>query len=567
MSNKTLDQGTLTPEYTPINQSVYEFMESRCRQYGQRQALSYYGKKITYTQMLQEIDRVAMALQQMGVQKGDTVVVALPSIPQAVYLFYAINKIGAIFCGMDCRLLAEEIADIVSHVKPKVCFVADFQLKEFSQIHSTQVVCISFVKAIKFLSDIGAFFADLFLGRKHVIAKRSHIRSYSKFLKGSAKHPALEDVTVKSEDICAYFYTSGTTKGRKCVVLSNENINSSVLQYSFSQADFKNAGHFCSIMPLFTCYGISLGTHLPLILGMKICMIPLFFGKDMKKLLLRYQPGYIITVPAHWDHFVTDKFDGVDLSFLRGAIVGGDKIDNNSEERLNEIFASCNSKAKVMRGYGLTEASTAVTTQPANTPKGSVGATLCWSEIGIFDPETGERLPTGEPGEICVCGPNICRGYLGDPKATADLLRRHPDGKIWLHSGDIGYMDEDGFLFFCERIKRMYVRFDGTKISPYAIEKLLQKCPVISRSLVVAVDDKKHFHGKCAKAYIVLKKGIDPEDALPIIKKHAHAMISNYMRPEEYIFVDRLPTTRSGKLDYFEKAQIPSKKPPTDQCH
>ena len=546
-----LETGNSIPDYKPIGMGVYDFLRSNCEHYAERPALNYYDKSISYAVLLSKIDETARALIEMGVKKGDVVIVSLPAIPEAVYLFYAINKIGAIFCGMDCRITESEIRDIIDHVKPKVCFVSDFHLKEFANIDSTQIVCVSFFNAVSFLASLATFFADLLLGRKSLIAKKENMITYPKFIAKAKNMQGLPDVGVKASDICAYFYTSGTTHGRKCVVLNNENINSAVMQYSFSQPDFKGKGRFCSIMPLFTCYGISLGTHLPLILGMQIRLVPLFFGKNMKGLLVKEQPSYIITVPAHWDHFITDNFKNTDLSFLKGAIIGGDKLDANSEDTLNEIFKNCNSKAKVMRGYGLTEASTAVTMQPYNTPKGSVGTNMCWSEIKIFEPDTFNPLPAGEHGEICVSGPNICQGYLKDKKATDALLKVHPDGKLWLHSGDIGYLDENGFLYFCERIKRIYVRFDGTKISPYAIECLLQKCPIVSRALVVAVDDKKHFHGKCAKAYIVLKKGIDAEDAMPILKKYGHSAISDYMRPEEYVFVDRLPTTKNGKLDYF----------------
>lgn len=540
-----------TPNYAPIGMSIYQLLRTSCTPYGDRPALNYYDKTVTYSQLLQGIDQAAAALQRMQVGKGDVVVVALPAVPEAVYLFYAINKLGAVFCGMDCRLTGDEIEKVVEQVKPKACFVADFQLKQFEKIHSTQVVCISFVKAISWISDVASFFADLFLGRKKMMAQRRNVIGYPKFIKNADKLTVPEDADVKPEDTAAYFYTSGTTHGRKCVVLTNENFNASVLQYSFSQPDFKETGRFCSIMPLFTCYGISLGTHLPLICGMQIRMVPLFFGKNMKKLLVEEKPGYIITVPAHWDHFVKDKFDKVDLSFLRGAIVGGDKLDEGSENRLNEIFKKCNSKAKVMRGYGLTEASTAVTIQPPETPKGSVGRALCWSEIGIFDPDTMQPLPAGEEGEICVCGPNLCQGYLDDPEATAKLLRRHADGKKWLHTGDIGYLNEDGFLFFCQRSKRIYVRFDGTKISPYATEQKLLQCDVVERCLVVAIDDTKHIHGKCARAYIVVREGVTEATALAAVKKYANANIAAYMRPEEYRIVDRLPTTSNGKLDYF----------------
>lgn len=454
---------------------------------------------------------------------------------------------------MDCRITSDEIKEIFAQVKPKLCFVSDFQLKEFETIDDTRVVCVSFAKTLHFLSAFASFFADLFKGRIRMVGKKSNFITYPQFISKGHKRTDMVFESVRGDDICAYFYTSGTTKGKKCVVLTNENINSAVAQYANSQKELADARRFCNIMPLFTCYGISLGTHLPLTVGLEIRMIPLFFGSRMKQLLLREQPGYIITVPAHWEHFVNDRFDDEDFSFLKGLIVGGDKLDEESENRINEILKTHNSTAKVMRGYGLTEASTAVTTQPPNTPRGSVGCAMCWSDIGIFDSETGKRLLPLEKGEICVTGPNLCQGYYEDEEATQALLRTHEDGLLWLHSGDIGYLDEDGFLFFCERIKRIYVRFDGTKISPYAIEQVLQKCPVISRCLVVAIDDPKHFHGKCAKALIVLKSETDGETGKESVKKFIHDNLPSFMRPAQVEFVDRLPTTKNGKLDYFIK--------------
>lgn len=540
-------------KYKPINMGVYDYLYSCCTQNTEKIALCYYDKSITYATLLRKIDETANALLHFGVQKGDVVIVSLPSVPEAVYLFYAINKLGAIFCGMDCRVSAEEISEIIEQVKPKICFVSDFHLKEFRNVSSTQIVCLSFARSISVIAGTFSFFADLFWGRTFLIHKKENFFTYNKFI--SYKNSAVQEsaVTIKGEDICAYFYTSGTTYGRKCVILTNDNINSAVLQYSFSQEEFKKMGRFCSIMPLFTCYGISLGTHFPLTLGMQIRMIPLFSSRLMKQILLKEKPSYLITVPSHWEHFLHDKFSDIDLSFLKGAIVGGDKLDLESEQRLNDIFRNCNSTAKVMRGYGLTEASTAVTAQPSDTPPGSVGKEMCWSTIRIFEPGTSHELPAGEKGEICVCGPNICQGYLDDVSATNMLLRQHEDGTTWLHSGDIGYLDENGFLFFCERIKRIYVRYDGTKVSPYAIEQMIMKCPAVSRCLVISIHDKKHAHGKCAKALIVLKKGYTESSASSLLEKHIHTTIPQFMRPVETVFVDKLPVTKSGKLDYFMK--------------
>lgn len=538
------------PEYTPINKSIYTILEEHCADIQDKPALSYFGKEYSFSKLFGNIDRVASALLGMGIKKGDKVIVSLPSVPEAVELFYAINKIGAVFCGMDCRTTSDEINEILEQIKPKACFVSDFHLKAFSNICDIPIICITFMKTISFVAAFASVFVGIFTGRTQLIAKKKNFLSYHRFIAG-AKKESVPTQIFDNNECCAYFYTSGTTYGRKCVMLTNENINSSVLQYAYSQPDIKETDRFCTIMPLFTCYGITLGTHLPLILGKQVRMIPLFTGKKMKNLLLNEKPGYITTVPSHWEQFVKEDFKGVDLSFFKGAIIGGDKLSTAAEEKINSILKSCHSPGKVMRGYGLTEAGTAVTAQPHNTPTGSVGTNMCWSTIGIFEPNTDKALENGCKGEICVCGPNICQGYLDDKETTNILLQRHSDGKIWMHSGDIGYMDENNFLYFCERVKRIFVRFDGTKISPFGIEQQLYRCPVVKHCMVYGTNDTKHAHGKCPAAYVVFKDDCDREKAKQTFEDFIKSKIAYHLRPVHISYVSTIPVTKSGKIDYF----------------
>ena len=176
--------------------------------------------------------------------------------------------------------------------------------------------------------------------------------------------------------------------------------------------------------------------------------------------------------------------------------------------------------------------------------------------IGIFDRDTWEPLPRGEKGEICIYGPTCCNGYYKDEEMTEMLLKKHDDGRVWIHTGDVGYIDEDGYLFFCERLKRMYVRFDGTKISPYSIEQILEKCPPIARLMVTAIKDKDHSHGMCARALIVLREGVNEKEARAEIDKYIHENLGQHMIPKEIMFVEKLPYTKMGKLDYFAAAQM-----------
>lgn len=553
MSNTTIE-GQAKQIYTPIGESVYSFLVKKSHNRAHMPALSYFGNRITFGRLMENIDRTAAALNKLGISKGDTVIVSLPSVPQAVELFYAINKIGAVFCGMDCRSSRDEIMESISQVKPKACFVSDFHLKAFKGIGDIPIICVSFMKTINLISSFASVFVGIFTGRSMIIASGKNFMSYGRFI-AMGKNTSVKKVDVDPQEVCAYFYTSGTTYGRKCAVLTNENINASVLQYALSQEGVEETDRFCTIMPLFTCYGITLGTHLPLILGKQVRMIPLFTGKNMKRLLLSEKPGYISTVPSHWDYFIKDDFANVDLSFFKGAIVGGDKLSISGEEKINSILRSCNSPGKVMRGYGLTEAATAVTASPSDTPAGSVGVSMCWSEIGIFKPHTEERVSRGEKGEICVCGPNVFKGYLNDEAATGELLKCHSDGRVWLHTGDIGYFDDNNFLYFCERIKRIFVRFDGTKISPYFIEQQLHRCPVVEHCLVYGEEDPNHAYGKCPAVLVVFKEAWSSEDAEGIFKQYIRDNLAYHLRPVKISVVNSLPVTKSGKLDYFRASR------------
>lgn len=539
--------------YRPIGMSAYGFLKSRCLQCGERTALSFYGKEISFSQLFERVENTAQALRKLGVGENDVVTVSLPAIPEAVYLFYAINKLAAVYCALDCRSTAQEIEKTVKQLKPKACFVPCFQLKQFRCVSKAPVISVDMTASVGGFTRFTAAFADFFTGRTFLKLRHSNIMGFSQFQKNYADEESLDAAKTGAHDLCGYFYTSGTTYGRKCVVLTNENFNSAVSQHIMGYADAKAGERMLNVMPLFTCYGLCLGLHLPLCLGMEVRLIPLFRGRDMGRLLTKAKPSYIITVPSHWDGLLKDRSFTGDISSLRGVLIGGDKGGKDFHKLLRERLDAGGSKARIMHGYGLTETASTATVSAWDSPAESVGKAACWTKIEIFDPETGQELPLGERGEICICGPSVCKGYLNDPLNTDLLLRKHDDGEIWLHSGDIGYLNEKGELFFCERIKRMYVRWDGTKVSPYAIEQALLSCPVVEECLVYPVEDRKHFHGCCAKALVVLTT--EKYRAREYLEKFIQGNLGEHMRPETVEVVKRLPLTKLGKVDYFSQQE------------
>lgn len=537
--------------YIPIEQGVYRFFRKKCEDFKDMNAISFYNTNVKFSQMFDEIEKMAVVLKNFGIKKGDVIVVALPSIPEAAYLFYAANKLGAVYCGMDCRNTEEENRKIIDHVTPKICFVADFHLPAFKNIDSPTIVYVNPANSVGGFIDTAGKFADFFKGRLFLRLKKDNVYRFTAFLKKYGSDTFVDDEEVSGDDECAYFYTSGTTYGRKCVVLTNTNMNSAMYQHEMLTERAQKGDRLLNVMPLFTCYGIIHGTHFPLCIGQEVRQLPLFNDMKMKETLLKERPNAIITVPGHWDSFLKDDFEKCDLSFLRTVIVGGDKMFPESVNKINSIFAQCGSPAYLMNGYGMTETcSTGVASEKGMPPECS--GKICYlTKIKIIDCETMEEVPKGELGEICIHGSSVCKGYLNDKEATDNLLKIHSDGLVWLHTGDIGYMDENNLLYFCERKKRMFVRHDGTKVSPYAIEQHLSKCPIVDKCIVVAIKDEEHSYGMCAGAVIVLKKDADPETAQTVIERFSAENIPNYMQPKKFKFVAEIPKTKAKKVDYF----------------
>ncbi len=537
-------------EYIPQNLSVYQYFQKNAENYLNNTAISFYGKNFSYGETLTNINEIVRALRAYGIKKDDVVASSLPGTPEGIFLIYAINKIGAIYCAFDCRAKKEEIKETVSVFSPKLCFIPDFQVKEFADITDCNIVYINPAHSIGSFSKFFSCVADLFTGRNFLVSKKKNLISYDSFINAVIDG---EDITAQTStnNIFGYFYTSGTTHGRKSIILTNENINAAVIQHKNANKNLKAGDSILNIMPLFTCYSVTIAVHLPLITGIRVNLIPLVNTKKLKNILLKEKPNYFISVPAHWEYFIKSDFKGCDLSFLKTAIVGGDTMTEKEQKVINDIFKKCNCNNPIVIGYGLSESTSTATTTVLSSPIGSVGMPLINTLIGIFETDTDKKVSVGHKGEICICSPSVCKGYYKEEALNEKLLKIHSDGKTWLHTGDIGYVDESGALFFCERIKRMYVRFDGTKVSPYSIEQAIIKCPLVSKCLVVGIKDSEHSHGKCARAYIELKNNVNKKTAKEQLYKYFNKHLDEHMVPKELILVERLPHTVNGKLDYF----------------
>ncbi|MBR3941823.1 MAG: acyl--CoA ligase, partial [Clostridia bacterium] len=431
---------------------------------------------------------------------------------------------------------------------PKMFFVPDFQLKEFKNVKNIKVVYVRMTESLSGIPNLGASFADFFKGRYGYMRKNKNIIRYSCFMKKAAEAKAV--FVEKGDAIGGYFNTGGTSHGNKTVVMTNESMNASILQHAFREGNL-TGDRALNYMPLFTSLGMFAGVIVPFLSGAEVVLHPLFVNSQMKKLLLSKKPNYMISVPSHWEQLLHEDMTGVDLSFLKTILAGGDTFPQ--EQQLNDVLRACGSKARIRIGYGMTEASAIGTAPVEDTPIGSAGKISPWMDVKVIREDYTE-CETGEIGEICFAGPNVSLGYLKDEEGTKELLKTHEDGRVWLHTGDLGSLDEQKNIFFAERKKRMFVRFDGTKVSPHAIEQILLECEYVSTCLVLSIPDEAHAQGACPVALIVPKKGVDGMKMKPEIEKYAKQNLPEYMQLSDMAIVEEIPRTKNGKTDYFKKA-------------
>ena len=353
---------------------------------------------------------------------------------------------------------------------------------------------------------------------------------------------------------CVVVHTGGTTGSPKGVMLTDNNFNGIAMQFSACDTLFSKGQSLLNIMPPFIAYGFACGVHLPLTLGIKVVIIPNLDSNKLGSLIWKYKPEHMFGVPSHYQQLAVDpKLQNKDLSFIRNYAAGGDAIARGAEQTVNDFLAAHNVEFPIAKGYGMTEVSSAATAAAGrNNKPGSVGLPLVNTLVSVFEPGTDTELPIGQRGELCISGPTTMKGYYNKADETAMILRRHPDGRIWVHTGDIGYLDEDGFVYLDSRIKRLIIRHDGFKVFPSMIENVVSRHPAVHQCSVVGCTDKDHVQGRLPFVYIVLKADTTAKKKQVIreLERMCAEELPEYVQPVAYKFISSMPMTPVGKVDY-----------------
>ena len=537
--------------------SAYRYLYECNKNYLSRVALNYYGRKITFGELFDNIEKVAKSLKYAGFEEGDIITVSMPNTPEAVYLFYAISKIGAVANMIDPRNSKEGIKQYIEEVDSDYVFIVDSYYSKVEDIDAT-VVAISPAESLPFALNLGYKLKEKIDGWKDSSKKVSlgkNAITWKKFIENGASYVAKTEARFVPDRPLVIEHTGGTTGKPKGVVLSNENINAVALQSVLTGIDMQREHNWLDIMPTFIAYGVGMGLHLPLTIGMETFLIPQFDPQKFDELLIKYKPIHMVGVPSYWGTIIrSKKLAKKDLSYIIAPTVGGDAMDTTLEQESNEFLKNHNCTSKVVKGYGMTEVAGGVSgTVDENNEIGSVGIPFVKTTISIFEPGTDEELTYDELGEVCVTGPNTMLEYYNNREATEAILKRHSDGKVWVHTGDIGMMNERGSLFITDRMKRMIIRYDGFKVFPSIIENVISSHDAVDACKVVSIADKDHVQGKLPKAHIVLKDEYknNSEIALFEIEKLCSEKLPEYCQPADYKLRDSLPFTPVGKIDYL----------------
>lgn len=533
--------------------TMYQMVAETAKKYPKTLAYTFMGKGTTYEEFIQRIDRAAKGLVKLGIRKGNRVTICMPNTPQALDCFYALNRIGAIPNMIHPLSAAQEIAFYLNASHSKAVLTLDQFYGKVAEIlpqldDDCKVIIAKIADELPF--PLSVLYPMTKAARQVPKLPKKGYTLWTD-LTSSGKDVTLPKSTGKANDCGAILYSGGTTGTTKGIMLSNLNFNALGLQ-TIAASGFKSiAGmKMLSIMPVFHGFGLGIGIHTVLIGGATCILVPQFSIKEYANILIKQKPQLIPGVPTLFEALLrADGLQDADLSFLKGIFSGGDSLSPELKKKVDAFLKEHGCTEQIREGYGTTECVTASCLTPKDYARsGSIGVPFPDTYYKIVRVGTTEEVEPNTEGEICISGPTVMLGYMDNPTETAQTLRRHFDGRVWLHTGDLGFMDQDGFVYFRQRIKRMIIT-SGYNVYPSQLENIIDGHEKVLLSCVIGVKDD--YRGQRVKAYVVPMPGVEPTEELKKnILDYCSHHIAKYAMPRELEFRKELPKTLVGKVAY-----------------
>ncbi|HJJ47682.1 MAG TPA: class I adenylate-forming enzyme family protein [Methanocorpusculum sp.] len=525
-----------------------------CRAGDDSIAVAYFDRHIHWKQFMEEIDAAAAAFLKHGVKKGDCITIYTPNIPQATVALYAANRLGAVANMIHPLSPKQEIEHAVTLTSSKIVFTVEINEENVSGLDVEIIRC-----------KTGTYFGGIkapvlragyaFVMRKY--GKAANVRGITEwgaFLKEGrdalAKGLVLPEENGHAKDTAVIMYTGGTTGVSKGVMLSNYAVNSISMQMlidvGLGKTDVEDG--FLAILPIFHAFGLAVTIHAPLISGMKVVLVPRFDPKGCFEQIKREHVVFLPGVPALFERMYP-YFENYYLGDLKLMVSGGDRVAFELMDKYNKLLKRDGADIKFRAGYGLTEACGTCTLSPNDyifLPSGCIGVPMTGSEVCIVEPDTTNVLPDGEEGELCYYGPAMMTGYYNNQEATDAVMIKHPDGKVWLHTGDIVVREKDGNICFRSRSKRM-VKINGFNVYPFIIEEEIQHHPAVKQVCAVAMPYKQD---KKIKLFVTLNEGYSAETIEEQLIAFSKDKLNHWSTPVKVEVISEMPMTKFNKIDY-----------------
>lgn len=539
--------------------TMVQMIERLMKEYPDEPAYEFYDKKTSYRDFVRKIECAARAFCVSGIGMGDAVTICMPNTPQALVCFYALNRIGAIANMVHPLSAQNEISGYLNISESKMILTVDlfYEKVEASLANVDHPVTIL---TCRMQDELPLTLKPLYLlkkGRDYLKFPRAPHILWTEFMKrGDKKGVVLPDVSFDPKRTAVILYSGGTSGTPKGICLSDLNFNACALQAREAMGEEFHCGlSILSCMPMFHGFGLGINIHAVLIHGVRCILMPTFNSKSYADMLRRKRPNFIAGVPTIFEALLhMPQLDGLDMSFLKGMYCGGDSLSVELKKKIDAFLHAHNAHIQVREGYGLTECVTASCLTPKDDYReGSIGIPFPDTVYCIVKPGTDEQLLPGEEGEIILKGPSLMLGYLKMPEETVQTLRVLADGDTWLYTGDLGVMDEDGYVYFRQRLKRMIIT-NGYNVYPSQLENFIDSCPEVSYSCVIGVKDPRRMQR--VKAFIVPADGVEPSDELKErIMEQLRLHIAKYALPREIEFRTELPKTLVGKVAFRQLEQ------------
>ena len=532
--------------------SMFEAVAAIAEKYPNNVAFDFMGRSTTYKTLVKEIEQCAKALKTIGVREGDRVTIAMPNCPQAIQMFYAVNLVGGI-CNMIHPLSAEKEIEFYLNTSESVTAITlDQFYNKFENIrHNTKVVNIIIASIKDELSKPVKAGYMLTEGRKvKKIPDDAPVIRWKDFLHLSCHCFYNYKVERKGSDPAVILYSGGTTGTTKGILLSNKNFNALGQQVIAANPMFRVGDKMLAAMPLFHGFGLGVCVHTMLSQGGRCILIPRFTAETYAKQIVKYKCNFIAGVPTLYEALLRlPSMENADLSSLKGVFSGGDSLSIELKKKFDKFLYDHNAKIQIHEGFGTTECVTASCLTPPHMAKeGSIGLPFPDTYYKIVEPGTDKEVPYGTEGEILIAGPTVMMEYVGHPEETAQTLRKHDDGLTWIYTGDLGTMDDEGFIYFRGRAKRMIIT-SGYNVYPGQLENIIDAHEFVHMSCVIGVPDP--YKMQKVKAFVMLKPGIPAnDDTKEAILAYCRKNIAKYAMPYDIEFRAELPKTLVGKVAY-----------------